>query len=55
MAPNSRIGLPAQLYGDGSYVALYELGPDAARKTGSTSFPEVGEAGTYAEQISRWR
>ena len=51
VAPNTRIGLPAQLYGEGSYVALYELGPDAARKTGSTSFPEVGKAGTYAADL----
>lgn len=50
VAPNSRIGLPELSYGEGSYVALYEVGPDATG-TGTTSEPGVGQAGTYAADV----
>jgi len=51
VAPNSRIGLPALVYGEDSYVALHELGPDASLKTGTTSQPAVGQAGTFAADL----
>lgn len=51
VAPNTRIALPPALHGEGSYVALYELGPDATLKTGTTSQPPFGQAGTYAADL----
>jgi hypothetical protein len=50
VAPNSRIGLPALSYGEGSYVALYEVGPDPTG-TGTTSQPGVGQAGAFAADV----
>lgn len=51
VAPNTRIGLPAELYGEGSFVALFELGPDPVRDTGTTSRPPVGGGGAYAADL----
>jgi hypothetical protein len=52
VAPNSRVGLPALSFGEGSYVGLYELGPDPTLKTGTTSQPPVGQVGTFAADLT---
>lgn len=56
VAPNSRIGLPALTFGDGSYVSLYELGPGSDTQTGggvgTTSQPPLGQTGAYAADLS---
>lgn len=51
VAPNTTIGLPALLYGTGSFVALDELGP--ADGTGTTSQPGgVGQTGTFSADLA---
>jgi hypothetical protein len=47
VTPNTRIDLPAELYGAGSYVLLYE-------RVGSTSRPDPGQTaeGTYAADLA---
>lgn len=47
VAPNTRIELPPALFGEGSYVVLYE-------RIGSTSRPPAGqlEGGTYAADLT---
>jgi hypothetical protein len=47
VTPNTRIDLPAELYGPGSYVLLYE-------RVGSTSGPDPGQTaeGTYAADLT---
>jgi hypothetical protein len=47
VTPNTRIDLPAELYGPGSYVLLYE-------RIGSTSGPDPGQTseGTYAADVT---
>jgi hypothetical protein len=47
VTPNTRIDLPAELYGAGSYVLLYE-------RVGSTSRPDPGQTaeGTYAADLT---
>lgn len=47
VTPNTRIDLPADLYGPGSYVLLYE-------RVGSTSGPDPGQTaeGTYAADLT---
>jgi hypothetical protein len=47
VTPNTRVDLPASLYGEGSYVILYE-------RIGSTSGPPPGQVsdGTYAADLT---
>lgn len=56
VAPNTRVGLPALSLGEGSYVALYELGPGSDPQIpgsgfGTTSQPPLGQTGTYAADL----
>jgi hypothetical protein len=52
VSPNTRIGLPAAVYGEGSFVGLFELGPGTNPDTGTTSQPAtLGQPGTYAADL----
>ena len=55
ISPNTKIELPAETYGIGSYVAVYELGP-AVHKTGggigTTSQPAAGQKGAFTAALT---
>lgn len=57
VAPGTRIGLSPLQYGDGSYVAIQELGPGTdpsvpGAGVGTTDWPAVGQAGKFKADLT---